>query len=45
MQNDYSQDDITIPTFLVPLKFAKTLSDDPRQDIRINLGWTPEKNS
>ena len=41
MQNDYSDDDIRIPAFLVPLKYAKTLKDD-HEDIILNIGWFSE---
>ena len=41
MQNDYSDDDIRIPAFLVPLNYAKTLKDD-HEDIILNIGWFSE---
>ena len=38
MQNDGSAQDILIPAFFVPLKFANSLKNS-HEDVRLSLGW------
>jgi len=39
MQNDGSDEDITVPAFLVPLEFYRILRQVTNEEIRLNIGW------